>query len=439
MTNPQPLIVTKVGAAVAADGTNSSPTPPGTEKPASVARLLTFIFPATLGLIALFQGIQQILIPSQVAHLDPAHKVAVLALMTTFVAITSMIGIPLGGALSDRTRSRFGRRTPWILATGVVSSVLMIAMGYSGSLVLLAVLYTALWLTSNMYQGAVTALLPDRVPEARRGLAASIIGLATPIGLLVGVAVAGAAGPLWGYVIIAVVVFVTALLLVFGIREESSVDLPRQPKRENGSWVASVGSFLHAFADRDFRLAFISRFFLSLSYATATGFLYFTLSDYIGTKNLPGQSVTGAVTIVDVVLVIGWVVVATFGGWLSDKLQRRKLFVGIAALGLALTMIIPIVLPTWTGILLFALFAGIFIGTYFAVDLALMSLVLPNKLSEGRDLGILNVATGLPTILSGAIAGLLITFAGGYPALYVFGAVCAVISGVVVFFICKVR
>ena len=32
------------------------------------------------------------------------------AIMTTFVAITSMIGIPLGGALSDRTRSRFGRR-----------------------------------------------------------------------------------------------------------------------------------------------------------------------------------------------------------------------------------------------------------------------------------------------------------------------------------------
>ncbi|BDZ49597.1 MFS transporter [Frondihabitans sucicola] len=427
MTNPDPLIVTTVEEAVAS------------EKPPSVGRLLTFIFPATLGLIALFQGIQQILIPSQVAQLDPAHKVGVLALMTTFVAITSMIGIPLGGALSDRTRSRFGRRTPWILGTGVVSSVLMIAMGYSGNLVLLAVLYTALWLTSNMYQGAVTALLPDRVPEARRGLAASIIGLATPIGLLVGVAVAGAAGPFWGYVIIALVVAVTALLLVFGIREESSVDLPPQPKRESGTWIASVGHFLHAFADHDFRLAFISRFFLSLSYATATGFLYFTLSDYIGTENLPGHSVTGAVTIVDVVLVIGWVAIATFGGWLSDKLQRRKLFVGIAAVGLAVTMFIPIISPTWTGILVFALFAGIFIGTYFAVDLALMSLVLPDKLSEGRDLGILNVATGLPTILSGAVAGLLITFAGGYAALYVFGAICALISGVVVFFIRKVR
>jgi MFS family permease len=427
MTNPDPLIVTKTEEAVT------------DQKPPRVGRLLGFLFPATLGMIALYNGIQQVLIPAGVEHFDPAHKVGTLAIMTTFVAITSMIGIPLGGALSDRTRSRFGRRTPWILGTAVVSTVLMIAMGYSGNLILLAILYTALWLTSNMYQGAVTALLPDRVPEARRGLAASIIGLATPIGLLVGVAVAGAAGPVYGYLIIAVVVLVTALLLVFGLREGSSVDLPPQPKRESGTWIKSVGLFLSGFADRDFRLAFISRFFLSLSYATATGFLYFTLSDYIGTKNLPGHSVGGAVTIVDLVLVIGWVAVATFGGWLSDRLKRRKLFVGIAAVGLALTMFIPIISPTWTGILVFALFSGIFIGTYFAVDLALMSLVLPNKLSEGRDLGILNVATGLPTILSGAVAGLLITFAGGYAALYVFGAICALISGVVVFFIRKVR
>ena len=82
---------------------------------------------------------------------------------------------------------------------------------------------------------------------------------------------------------------------------------------------------------------------------------------------------------------------------------------------------------------------GVFIGTYFAVDLALMSLVLPNKLQEGRDLGILNVAVGLPTILSGLIAGAIITFLGGYASLYVFGAICAVVSGVVVLFIRKVR
>ncbi len=108
-------------------------------------------------------------------------------------------------------------------------------------------------------------------------------------------------------------------------------------------------------------------------------------------------------------------------------------------MGLAITMFIPVISPTWTGMLVFAVFEGVFIGTYFAVDLAVMSLVLPNKLQEGRDLGILSVAVGLPTILSGAVAGGIITFLGGYASLYIFGAVCAVISGVTVMFIRKVR
>jgi MFS family permease len=430
MSTPDPLIVTAAEAAAQ---------PAAGGAPPRIGRLLAFLFPATTGMIAVYQGVQQILIPGQVEALDPVNKVGTLALMTTFVAISAMIGIPLGGALSDRTRSRFGRRTPWIVGTALVSGVLMIGMGYSGNLFLLGLLYTALWLTSNMYQGAVTALLPDRVPEARRGLAASLIGLATPIGILVGVQVAGQAGLFWGYLVIAIVLVVTALALAVGIREGSSTGLPPQPAPESGGLLAATRGFLSGFADRDFRLAFISRFFLSLAYATASGFLYFTLSDYIGADQVPGGNIGAAVATLTSVLVLGWVLVAAFGGWLSDRLNRRKLFVGISAVGLAVTMFIPIVSPTWTGMIVYSVFAGVFIGTYFAVDLALMSLVLPNKLSEGRDLGILNVATGLPTILSGAVAGILITFFGGYAALYVFGAVCALISGVVVFFIRKVR
>jgi MFS family permease len=102
-------------------------------------------------------------------------------------------------------------------------------------------------------------------------------------------------------------------------------------------------------------------------------------------------------------------------------------------------MFVPIVLPTWNGMLIYSVLLGVFIGTYFAVDLAIMSLVLPNALQEGRDLGILNVAVGLPTILSGALAAGIITFLGGYTSLYLFGAICALASGIVVLFIKKVR
>lgn len=408
-----------------------------TTEPPRLARLLTFLLPASVGMIAVYQAVQQILIPAQIEAVDPVHKVGTLALLTTFVAITSMIGIPLGGALSDRTRSRFGRRTPWIAGTAIVSGVLMIALGSTGGLVLLGILYTALWLTANMYQGALLAVLPDRVPEHRRGWASALVGLATPIGVLVGVNVAGQVGQVWGYAIIAIVFVVTAFAFVLFARERSSVDLPVQERSPLG--IRQVGEFLSAFRSRDYTLAFISRLALFLSYATVSGFLFYTLSDYIGKDQLPGGDAAKAVASLLTYTVAGWVVVATVLGWVADRIDRRKLFVAIAAIGLAVTMFVPILMPTWTGMVIYSLLLGVFIGTYFAVDLAIMSLVLPNTLQEGRDLGILNVAVGLPTILSGALAAGIITFLGGYTSLYLFGAVCALASGIVVLFIKKVR
>ncbi|MBC7724231.1 MAG: MFS transporter [Burkholderiaceae bacterium] len=226
------------------------------------------------GIIAVYQGIQQILI--QVEALDPVNKVANLALLTTFVAITSLIGLPLGGAISDHTSSRFGRRTPWIVGTSVVSGVLMIAMGFADNQFLLGVIYTALWLTSNTYQGAVTAILPDRIAESRRGVASTLIGLATPLGVLVGVNVASRVGQIEGYTIIALVFVVTALALVLGTREGSSLSLPLPAARENPGIAHAVRGFFEAFASRDFTLAFVSRLFRFLSHFTVSGFLFLT-------------------------------------------------------------------------------------------------------------------------------------------------------------------
>jgi Na+/melibiose symporter-like transporter len=72
---------------------------------------------------ALFNGISAVILPAQVEAVDPASKVANLALLTTLAAVASMVAIPVGGALSDRTRSRFGRRTPWIAGASAVSAV----------------------------------------------------------------------------------------------------------------------------------------------------------------------------------------------------------------------------------------------------------------------------------------------------------------------------
>jgi len=409
--------------------------PVDTASPVGLPRLLGFMLLPVAALGAVFNGIQQVLVPGQVQALDPVGKVASLAFLTTFAAISSMVGIPLGGALSDRTRSRLGKRSPWIVGLALASGVLMVAMGASGGLVALGVVYTLLWLGANMHQGALLAILPDRVAEERRGLASAVIGLGTPLGVLVGVNVASHVGPLWGYSFLAALLILASVALVLGAGEEPALHVsPAAAETQRDQ-----AGFFAAFRSRDFALAFASRFMLFLSYFTVSGYLFYTLSDYIGTKNVPDGNVAVAVSTLLSISVVVWVFVATFCGWLADRIDRRKLFVGISAVGLAGTMAVPVLSPTWSGMIVYSVLAGAFIGTYFAVDLAVMSLVLPYRERVGRDLGILAVATGLPQIMSSVLAGALIKYAGGYTTLYLFGTACALVSGVTIFFIRKVR
>ncbi|MGW6795236.1 MFS transporter [Streptomyces chartreusis] len=398
--------------------------------------LISLIIPTT-AMYAMVNGIQQVLVPAQVEAIDAANKVGNLALLTTFAAIGTLIGIPFGGALSDRTRSRYGRRAPWIVVLSGISGVLMIAMAVSPNLLMLGIVYTVLWLVLNMYLGPLFAILPDRVPEDRRGFASSIVALGTPLGVFVGVQIASRTGAFWGYAVLAIVLFVSSLILVLSVREASTLDVVRE--RDVRTQRPSVWSFFEAFRSRDYTLAFASRFALFLSYYTVSGYLYYTMSDYIGTENLPGKNVAVAVSTLSTISVIAWILVATLFGWLADRLDRRKLFVGISAIALACSMLIPIFVPTWTGMVIYSVFLGISIGTYFAVDLAVMSLVLPNKETVGRDFGILSVATGLPLTMSGALAAGLITYFGGYAALYAFGVIASLISGVTILFIKSIR
>lgn len=427
-----------VGTDPATRSIPSAPAPSAPD-PVRLSRLLTFLFPATTAMYVLFNGIGSILLPAQVARFAPESKVGVLALLTTVTAVASMIAIPAGGALSDRTRSRFGRRTPWLVLMALASGVLTVAMGLSTGLVVLGLVMTVLWFTTNFYGGVISAVLPDRVPVRRRGIASAVIGLGTPVGVLVGVNLVSRVSSVWGYTIIALIVVVTSLAFVAGAREPSSLDLVVTAKpTERRRPVTAAAAFFRAFRHRDFALAFTSRFGLCTAYFVVSGYLFFTVQDYVGAGNVPGGNVAIAVSTLTTVSFGTWVVVATLCGWLADKLDRRKLFIAISAVGLGLSQLIPIVSHTWTGMLAYSAVSGASLGTYYAVDLAVMSLVLPDKQSEGRDFAILNVATGLPQLFAPVIAGALISVFG-YSSLFLFSAVFAVIAGALAMLIRSIR
>src|SRR6218665_508947 len=75
-------------------------------------KLLLWLLPANISIFILWGAIPGLLLALQVAAVDEENKVANLALVTTIGAFAAMIAQPVAGAISDRTRSRFGRRAP---------------------------------------------------------------------------------------------------------------------------------------------------------------------------------------------------------------------------------------------------------------------------------------------------------------------------------------
>jgi MFS family permease len=398
-------------------------------------RLLVNVGIANAALYALYIGVLQVLLPLQVEAIDRAHKVAALGLVSGVSAGVAAVCNPLGGALSDRTRSRFGRRAPWLLAGAAAVLAALAVLGRADSVLMVAVGWSLVQAAANVYQASLTAVVPDRVPARRRGTASAVVGVAMSAGAVAGVGLAGRfAGHLaWGYIALGLVLAVTAILFVTLTADPPSSDLSSgepQSSEAGRSGVSLLGAhsrtraFTSALRHRDFAWVFCGRAAMILGYFLVAGFELYVLTDYV---SLPaGISPATGVTILAVISTLCSVLSAAVAGPLSDRLNRRKLFViGSAAISGA-AMVLPIVSPTFGIMTVFAAVSGLAFGSYLAVDTALVTLVLPRHEDRARDMGVLNIANAGPQIVAPFLAALIIGHLGGYPALFVAGGVVAI-------------
>jgi len=121
---------------------------------------------------------------------------------------TGMVVQPLVGALSDKTKSRFGRRRPYLLGGAIIASLALWLFPNSGNianylsgvlgvnlpsvtgLLIAAVMIWVIDACINIAQGPYRALIPDVVPTEQHSLANSYISLAIGLGSVVAAATA---------------------------------------------------------------------------------------------------------------------------------------------------------------------------------------------------------------------------------------------------------
>ena len=99
--------------------------------------------------------------------------------------VLAIFMLPLFGAISDRTRSRLGRRTPYILYGTIAATVLMVllalfenAVNFPGFFICLLLLLV----TMSVYRSPAVAYMPDVTPKPLRSKGNAIINLVGYIG-----------------------------------------------------------------------------------------------------------------------------------------------------------------------------------------------------------------------------------------------------------------
>lgn len=125
-------------------------------------------------------------------------------------------------------------------------------------------------------------------------------------------------------------------------------------------------------------------------------------------------------------------------GPLSDRLGRRRVFVFISSMILALALLMPLLMPNLTGILLYTGLSAFGFGIFQSVDLALISRVLPRAEDAAKDLGVINIASTLPQTAAPGFAGLIVV-GFGYGALYPVAIILVLLASATVWRIRSVR
>lgn len=410
-----------------ASGTDDPPTPIK-----GVRRLLGWIIPANLAIFLIWGAVPGILLPQQVTLVDPANKVANLAIVMTISAFAAMLAQPIAGQLSDRTRSRFGRRAPWIFLGALAGGLSLVGLAFANSIVGIAIAWVLVQVCYNFAQGPLSAVMPDRVPVSRRGTFAALSG----IGLMVGALGGQIIGSLFfnslaiGYLFFAAFSLVALTLFIVFNPDYSSKDIPIEPFK--------LGDFLRTFwvsprQHPDFFWAFTGRLLLYTGYFAVTGYQLFILTDYLGVAE--PQTV---IPLIGVISLAGILLATVVSGPLSDKLGRRKIFVFISSIVTGLALVFPWISPTLTSWLIMTFIAGLGFGMFQAVDTALMSEVLPSAKSFAKDLGVVNIAATLPQTLAPGVAGAIV-LSFGYAGLFPVGIVLSIVGAFAVWPIKAVR
>ena len=384
---------------------------------------------------------------------------------------SGMVVQPIIGVLSDNTKSRFGRRRPYLLGGAIITAIALWMFPHSagisdmiskffhfnmpawGGLLIAAIMIWVIDACINIAQGPYRSLIPDVLPNEQHAEANSYISLAIGLGSVIAMAIAPALNFFFHYqmsiqaqVTMAGLAFVLAMLWTcIKIKEKSSVKSAAEEKtEEKQSFWQSLKEF--------FLLSPEVKKICTMQFFTWIGMMclliYFTAFAIHNVYGIPDS--TSAIveqTLKDNAQNYALIGLAIFNlicflvavpiGTLAKKYGNKKVHIisllsmVIAYLGLAFFKANPIT------VLCFMALSGIGWASVCALPFAMLSRYIKPG-TEGSVMGIFNIFIAGPQVFVCTLVGWLINSAiidGGsnhhYEYSFFIGAICLLIAAAI--------
>ena len=384
----------------------TEPTPDRSRASLPLSQLVTLSI-YWLGIQTIWGGLNITIIPGRLDDLGRDTQGTMLAVIMIVGAVAPIIIQPTVGVISDYTRTRWGRRKPYIVIGSLLDVVFLAGIALNNDFVAMVAFYFLLQVSSNFAQGPFQGYVPDLVPARQVGLASGLMGLMLTLGTIAGVGIATLGGiidniPL-AIMALGLVELVTMAILVATVDEGPEGPRRTRPWREIAlsAWGRDI------LQQRDVLwLLLVRLLFLGAYNATLIAVGYFRRS-----HGMASTDADTTVFLATAIVGVSTALAAIPGGRLSDRFGRRPVIwmaAAVAAAGLLGVAAAPspeFAVASWVPF-------GIGMGIFLSADWALMADVIP-KHTSGRYMGVLNAGT--------AMAGPVFLLVGG-PTQDLFGA-----------------
>jgi maltose/moltooligosaccharide transporter len=342
----------------------------------------------------------------------------------TFDNIAAITLQPFFGAMSDRTKTKFGRRMPYLMVGIPLSAVFFTLIPFEFSLVSLIVVAMGFNIMMSVYRAPTVALMPDLTPSVHRSKANGIINLMGGLGAVLALFV----GPklyemnrVYPFAAAAVIMIIALFILIKTIKE------PEKAAVEEKERTGIIKAFFEVISakDKSALLILISIFLWFVAYQGVEALFTLYGLNHLGLKESTSTFLLSFFSLTFLAFAIP-------SGFIATKIGRRKtIMIGLTGMLVIFMAMTFLKNPTYIGVVLGI--GGIF-WALININSYPMVVEMTSDDKIGAYTGLYYFFSSLAAITGPPLLGFIIDFVG-YGSLFIISVTFLLLAFITMMFV----